>query len=103
MPSYAKSIQTSPFRSLLAILAIAAAMLGPRTAAAQVLYGSLVGNVNDANGAAVPSASVTATNQLTGASVPAKPDAAGTYQFVNLQPGTYTLRVTMSGFKTFER
>jgi Carboxypeptidase regulatory-like domain len=103
MHNYGKPIQTLPFRPLLAILAIAASLLGPRTAAAQVLYGSLVGNVRDANGAAVPNASVTATNQGTGASVPAKPDAAGTYQFVNLQPGTYTLRVTMSGFKTFER
>ena len=62
---------------------------------AQVLYGSLIGNVTDANGAVVPAASVSATNQGTGASVTGKTDTAGTYQFVNLQPGAYALKVTM--------
>ncbi len=70
---------------------------------AQVLYGSLIGNVTDANGAVVPAASVSATNQGTGASVTGKTDTAGTYQFVNLQPGAYALKVTMPGFKTLER
>ena len=30
-------------------------------------------------------------------------NAAGEYNFVTLQPGTYALRVSVSGFKTFER
>lgn len=71
--------------------------------AAQVLYGSLVGNVTDPHGAVVQGGEVTVTNQGTGVSRTASTGAAGAYQFVNLQPGTYTIKVTVQGFKTFER
>ena len=82
---------------------IAGAFWAPDRASAQVLYGSIVGNVTDANGAVVPSAPVTVTNQGTGVAKTANTDASGTYQFVDLQPGTYTFKVSVSGFKTFER
>lgn len=91
------------YRSAVMIFMIAVAAWGPQTAVSQVLYGSLVGNATDANGAVVPGAAVVATNQRTGVSVTGRTDAAGTYQFVTLQPGTYALKVTMSGFKTTER
>ena len=71
----------------------------PAQIQAQVLYGSLLGNVTDPNGAVVPSASVTATNQGTGVSKSVTTDSSGTYQFVDLQAGTYYIKVTMSGFK----
>src|SRR5712692_6264295 len=48
--------------TILAIL-IAATLGGPYQASAQVLYGSLVGNVTDANGAVVPAAAVTVIDQ----------------------------------------
>ena len=49
------------------ICAILVAVLYPtQPAVGQVLYGSLVGNVTDANGAVVPGAAVMATNQRTG-------------------------------------
>jgi hypothetical protein len=75
----------------------------PQRASAQVLYGSLVGNVTDPNGAVVPAASVTATDQNTGVAKTTKSDASGSFQFVDLQPGTYVLKVAVSGFKTLER
>ena len=32
-----------------------------------------------------------------------KTDAAGTYQFINLPPAPYTIRVGIAGFKAYER
>ena len=75
----------------------------PQYAPAQVLYGSAVGNVVDPNGAVIAGANVTATNQNTGFAQIVKTDASGAYQFVNLPPGPYALRVSISGFKTYER
>ncbi len=82
-----------------AVLAIGASV----PVSAQVLYGSLIGNVTDPNGAAVPGAEVTATNQNTGVAKTTKTDSNGGYQFIDLQPGTYALKVSFSGFKTLEK
>ncbi|MFN7996238.1 MAG: carboxypeptidase regulatory-like domain-containing protein [Bryobacteraceae bacterium] len=96
-------VGTGVKRAFPAILLIAAALLFSSRASAQVLYGSIVGNVTDANGAVIPTAAVTATNQDTGVSSSAITDHAGTYQFITLQPGIYTVKVAVTGFKTFER
>src|SRR5689334_2310860 len=55
-------------RLVLAIctIGLAVAFTGARPASAQVLYGSIVGNVVDQHGSVVPGAAVTATNQSTG-------------------------------------
>ena len=63
-------------------------LIGVDQASGQVLYGSLVGNVTDPNGAAVPAASVIATDQNTGIAKTTTTDSAGGYQFIDLQPGT---------------
>ena len=91
--------------SLIAIFAIliAATLGGPRTASAQVLYGSIVGNVTDSSSAAVPKAAVTAINRGTNQSREAITDDSGGYSFTDLQAGTYTLKITQQGFKTFEQ
>jgi hypothetical protein len=73
------------------------------TAAAQVLYGSIVGNVTDDTRGAVPGATVTITNTETGASRDAVSDAAGRYNFPAVQPGTYQVTVKVDGFRTFTR
>jgi hypothetical protein len=70
---------------------------------AQVLYGSLVGNVTDESGAAVPGATVTVTHKETGASREAVADSTGAYRFANLQSGTYTVTVKLEGFRQFTR
>jgi hypothetical protein len=44
---------------------------------AQVLYGSIVGNVNDPQGSFVPGVTITATNTGTGAKVEAVTDGTG--------------------------
>jgi hypothetical protein len=70
---------------------------------AQVLYGSIVGNVTDPNGAVVPGAAVTATDQNTRVAKTTTTNQAGAYQFIDLQSGTYTVKVVMGGFKAYER
>jgi hypothetical protein len=84
-------------------LALVCALVAPRAATAQVLYGSIVGSVHDASGAAIPGASVTITHHETKASREGVSDETGAYRFPAVQTGTYTVAVTLSGFKTFSR
>ena len=69
----------------------------------QVLYGSLVGNVTDESGAAIPGATVTITHRETGVSRDTTTDSTGAYRFLTVQSGTYTVVVRLEGFRTFTR
>lgn len=89
--------------SCLLSLAIVWALAMPQTCAAQVLYGSIVGHVTDASGAAVPGAAVTIINKETNQSREAKTDLGGSYSFIDVQGGTYTVKVAQQGFKTYEK
>ncbi|MYH31290.1 MAG: TonB-dependent receptor [Acidobacteria bacterium] len=81
----------------LAVTAAAVLCLGaPSTAAAQT--GSLTGTVTDAQGAGVPGATVTA-EPAPGPGITVMTDASGGYMLV-LDPGTYTVTITLSGFET---
>ena len=71
--------------ALLVLLVLAASA----AARAQVLYGSLVGNVTDPNGAAVTGAKVDLTNVATGDVTTAMTDERGAYTFHDLQVGVY--------------
>src|SRR6187200_2983901 len=73
------------------------------TAHAQVLYGSILGTVRDPSAAVLPGANVVVTNVETKATRETVTDAAGAYQFSTLQPGTYTVVVHVTGFRTFTR
>ncbi len=79
------------------------ALAGPASVGAQVLYGSLVGNITDDTGGALPGATVTITQTETGASHEAVTDNSGAYRFSTVQPGTYTITVKLTGFRTFTR
>ena len=72
----------------------------PNLADAQVLYGSVVGNVIDQNGAVVPGATVRLTNKGTGQIREAITNAEGEYTITNVLSGTYDLKVTKQGFNT---
>lgn len=54
------------------------------------LYGSIVGNVADPSGAAVPGVRVTATNVATGIANSATSNNIGFYRIDGLITGTYT-------------
>jgi hypothetical protein len=68
---------------------------------AQVLYGSIVGTVEDTSKAAVPGATVTIINKATNLARETTSRSDGTYSFVNVQPGTYNVRVVLAGFKEY--
>ena len=90
-------------RSRLLLPALLLVFLSAIPSTAQVLYGSLVGNVTDETGAALPGANVTITHRETRASREAVTDATGVYRFLNVQSGTYTVTVQLPGFRTFTR
>ncbi len=69
---------------------------------AQTNYGALRGEVKDVQGATIRDARVTLTNTDTKITHAAVTTDAGTYLFGGLDPGTYTVSITMPGFKTFE-
>jgi len=66
---------------------------------AQTSYGSVVGTVTDATGANVVGAQVTLENTGTNATQKAQTGNGGTYSFVNLIPGSYSVKVEQQGFK----
>jgi hypothetical protein len=68
---------------------------------AQGTFGSLVGNVTDASGGAVPGASVKITLTSTNDSRTVQTDAAGGYTVATVIPGTYKVEVSQQGFRTF--
>jgi hypothetical protein len=67
---------------------------------AQQFPGRITGTVKDAQGAAVPGATVKLTNPSTGIERTASSDENGDFNFPELSLGTYTLTVTKDGFKT---
>ncbi len=67
---------------------------------AQLLQGSITGNVSDASQAAVVGAKVVATEQQTNFTRETTTNAAGGYNILTLPPGTYTVTVTAPSFQT---
>jgi outer membrane receptor protein involved in Fe transport len=95
-----KSVRTLLTSGLAFVLA-ALVLLCPAPASAQALYGTITGGVADDSGASVPGATVTVTNQGTGLEVSAVSDDSGAFAIRNLQPGTYTLKASLQGFKEY--
>jgi hypothetical protein len=84
---------------LLCLAILCLAMVRP-AAEAQVLYGSIVGNVRDASDAVVVGARVVITHTESKQSRAETTNVMGGYSFATLPPGTYDLRVTKEGFTT---
>jgi hypothetical protein len=60
---------------------------------------AIVGQVCDASGAAVPGTAVTITNRETGLKRSAKTDNSGRFNFPQLKPGAYSVKVEAEGFE----
>ena len=87
----------SPFRWLLPVL-LAGVTVTDLTA--QTSSGAIAGNIQDASGAVVPGATVTATIVATHTGSETKSTSTGAYRFPNLPLGTYTVSVVAPGFAT---
>ncbi len=66
---------------------------------AQRDLGTLTGTVTDPQGAAVPNANVTITEDATGLTYQSKTDSSGNYNRAALKPSTYSVEVAAPGFQ----
>src|SRR5580700_5088822 len=72
----------------------------PATTAAQgETTSAIVGQVSDATGAVVPHADVTVVNKATGLRRKGKTDDEGYFNFPQLKPGVYSVKVEAEGFE----
>src|SRR5262245_43861308 len=88
-------------RFVLSAFLVAGLLSGAATA--QALYGSIVGNVTDPQGAVLTAVSVTITNTGTGLKLNTVTDDTGAYIFRNLLPGTYSISLSAKGFKDMQQ
>ncbi|MDQ3221244.1 MAG: carboxypeptidase regulatory-like domain-containing protein [Acidobacteriota bacterium] len=80
-------------------LIILSLVLGFGQAFAQsTVTGGINGTITDPQGGVVPNASITVTNIGTNAAVTVNASSDGGYRVLNLQPGTYRVETTVSGF-----
>src|SRR5437870_3710601 len=61
---------------------------------------TLGGTIGDTSGAVIPGVTITATNTQTGVVTTVLSNETGTYQFPNLQTGTYKVSAELAGFRT---
>src|SRR5829696_6550216 len=80
--------------TMLILLVLAPVALG------QTSKGFVVGTIADPNGAAVAAATIKITNTATGVTRETTTQEDGSYRFDAVDPGTYKLDVTATGFKT---
>src|SRR5258708_32650414 len=87
-------------RAIWGIFLFLTAAILPR-ASGQTLYGSLVGNITDPAGAAIPQAKVRAMNSDTSFAREVTADERGSFLFSDLQAGRYEVTVTHPSFASF--
>jgi hypothetical protein len=84
------------------LMAGAAIVCGcPKVASGQVITGSISGTVTDTTGALIPNASVKLVNQTTGGTRTVRANSSGSFSFVGVSSGDYTVSVTNAGFEQF--
>ena len=88
------------FIRLVVLLIVAFAVGAAGRASAQTGTASVYGEILDPQRQPVPGVTVTVTNVQTGAVQRTVSDERGTYRAVALQPGTYTIRAELTGFRT---
>lgn len=80
---------------------ILAAMLLTSLAYAQYhVNGTITGTITDTSAAVVPGATVTITDNSTNVKLTTQTNAAGVYNFTDVNPATYTITVQKTGFQT---
>ncbi len=85
------------------IICLSLMLLFCRWSSAQLLQGTIAGNVTDTSQAAVVGATVMTVNQGTGFTRNAITNAQGEYTLPTLPPGTYTVTIKAQGFETYTK
>src|SRR6516165_4064302 len=76
----------------------------PAVALAQVQTGSILVKSIDEQGAVVPGATATISSPvLVAGTQTGVTDQGGVYRFVSLPPGTYTVKIELTGFQSISR
>lgn len=78
-------------------------LLDTGAAAAQSTSGTIIGTVEDANGADLPHASVSITQTGRDLTQKVETNDQGVFRFLQLQPGNYTVTITAPGFKVVSK
>src|SRR5438093_13782305 len=86
---------------ILAAATLAVAIATP--VAAQEFRGAITGRINDRSGGRLPGVTVTATNVATNVGFTTVTNTEGAYTIPYLTPGSYTMKVELSGFKKIVR
>lgn len=87
---------------LISRLGLALAVLVVAASAFAQNAGSFRGTVTDTTGAVVPGATVTLTNEGTKYARDGVTNATGGFFFASVDPGRYSVKVALTGFKTYE-
>jgi cysteine-rich repeat protein len=90
----------SATKHALSVFAITALILVTPFSADAQTAATIVGDVTDPSGAAVPGVSITVTSEGTGAERTVSTNAAGQYRVTPLNPGAYSVRAASDGFTT---
>ncbi|PMP96659.1 MAG: hypothetical protein C0168_01730 [Candidatus Aminicenantes bacterium] len=86
------------------LLSLVFAFLVPVVTAQTIEYGKLSGTVVDEEGAPLPGVTVEVTSpEMIGGKRATQTSARGSYVFLNLPPGKYTLTASLPGFKTIKQ
>jgi Carboxypeptidase regulatory-like domain len=91
--------RTRWIRILQAISVAAVLLVIPTAVHAQAVTGTLLGNIVDSSGGAVPGATVTATEVQTNVARTVVSNESGHYIFSSLRNGTYTVQAEIQGFR----
>jgi len=88
-------------RFLALICSASLTLVAPDVVRAQLLQGTIDGNVADSSQAAIAGAVVTAKNQQTNFTRETKTSSVGGYSLSGLPPGSYTITVSSPGFQSY--
>ena len=82
-----------------ALLLVAAAVFSTNPLNAQQTLGGITGEVTDASGGVITNVTVTVTEEQTSLTRTTKTNGSGSYSFVNLPIGVYTLTYSADGYQ----
>ena len=106
---FERALRTSPLKnsrhttgSLLALVSFCMLLFLTPLLQGQLTTGSLSGTAADSTGAVVPNAKVVLLNEATHDERATASNSVGRFTFAAVQPGTYTVTVTATNFKSWK-